>query len=245
MRGGTGVPRDQQDWTSVFARPQSQAAGSPATWAIGTTTKTFTLAPDTSIVCFLCPTFFNIDALTITGHTSGFTYVAAEPLNTSFAPIYYAVVNSAVDTSVDITVTCTIAVSAFVSSVPDPVAAVSVPTVPAPWQAPNRTPLKMDFGNPGMNNTVTIIPAQTNSRSIYLHSAYWLWNAAPANAFGVFQDSNGTEIGADSLPALLGPRYMDWKGAKMAGGFAFQFKQTSSAAANSFFCQGSITYSVY
>lgn len=236
---------DQPDFTSVVARPQTQLAGSPKTWAPGSQTFTFTLAPDTSILCLLIPSFFNATRLTIVGHQSGFTYVKEEPFKTSFHPIYYAVVNSAVDMSVDITITCTIAVQAYVSSVPDPVASVALPTVPAPWQAPNQTPLKMDFANPGQNNTVDIIPAPINSQSIYLHSAEWLWNAAPANAFGIWQDSNGTEIGADAIPALLGPRFMDWKGAKLAGGFAFQYKQTSTAAANSYFCQGSITYSIY
>ena len=239
------MPNDQQDWTSVFARPQTQLAGSPFTWNPGSVTQNFVLAPDTSIVCLLLPSFFNATRLTIVGHQSGFTYVKEQPFLTSFHPIYYAVVNSAVDTSVDITITCTIAVQGFVSSVPDPVAAVSLPTVPAPWQAPNQPPLKVDFGNPGQNNTVTIIAAPTNSQSIWLHSFEWMWNAAPANAFGVWQDSSGTELGADAVPAILGPRFMDWKGAKMAGGFAFQYKQTSSAAANSYFCQGTIAYSIY
>lgn len=239
------MPNDQQDWTSVIARPQTQLAGSPHTFGIGTTTQNFVLAPDTSIVAVLLPTFFNVDLITLTGHTSGFTYLKEAPLNSSFHPSYYAVINSAVDTSVDITVTCTIAIQAFVSSIPDPVASVLLPAQQAPWQAPNLTPQPMDFANPGAGNTATIIAAPINAQSIYLHSVQYIYTASPAGATGVFQDSNGTVLHADQALIAGQPYPWDFRGAKMAGGFALVYKQIGAAAANSYNIKGSVTYAVY
>lgn len=236
---------DQPDFTSVVARPQTQLAGSPWTPAAGTVTKTFTLAADTSLIGILIPNFFNITNLQVKGHTSGFTYLNEDPFHTSFHPYYHTVIESAVDSQVDITVASGSSNTVYVSSIPDPVASIALPAQAAPWQAPNMTPLKVDFANPGQNNTVTIIAAQPNSESIWLHTMEWMWDAAPAGASGIWQDDSGTEIGADAALIAGAARFMDWRGAKMAGGKAFQYKQLGTAAAGTYNCRGTIAYAVY
>lgn len=229
----------------MVARPQTQLTGSPYTITSGTDTRSFTLAPDTSIIMILIPNFFNVTSLQVHGGTSGFTYLKASPDLTSYHPYYTAVISTAVDPTISITISVGSSTTIYVSSIPDPVATLTMPNQPAPWEAPNQPPLKVDFGNPGSGVATTIISAPSNAQSIYLHCFEWMWNAAPANAFGIWQDDTGLEIGADAVPQILASRFMDWKGAKMAGGHAFQYKQTSSAAANSYFCQGTICYSIY
>lgn len=239
------MPNDQPDWTSVVARPQTQLAGSPYTVASGTDTRTFTLAPDTSILMILIPSFFNVTALQVHGVTSGFTYLKAAPDLTSYHPYYTAVIFTAVDPTVSITVSVGASTTVYVSSCPDPVASITMPNQPAPWESPNQPPLTVDFGNPGPAGTVTIIAAPTNAQSIYLHSFEWVWNTTAATLNGVWQDDSGLEIGAEDTTNNVAPRFMDWKGAKMAGGRAFRFKQNGALAAGSVFCNGTICYSVY
>lgn len=239
------APNDQPDWTSVFARPQTQLGGSPYTVASGTDTRSFTLAPDTSILLILIPSFFNVTALQVHGVTSGFTYLKAAPDLTSYHPYYTAVIFTAVDPTVSITVSVGASTTIYVCSSPDPVASINMPNQPAPWEAPNQPPLTVDFGNPGLGVAATIIPAPSNAQSIYLHSFMWTWNLSSTTLFGAWQDDTGLEIGAEDTKGSISPRYMDWKGAKMAGGHALQFKQAGSLAAGSSFCNGMITYSVY
>ena len=239
------MPNDQPDWTSVVARPQEQLAGSPWTYPAGDNTKTFPLAADTSIVSVLLPNFATVNQIQIRGHTSGFTYLKEVPANTSYHPYYMAVINTGVDSSVDVEINAGSSHIAYVSSIPDPVATVALPNQPAPWQAPNQPPGKVDFGNPGQNNVATVIAAPTNSQSIWLHTLAYKWNAAPANAFGVWQTSDGTEIGADAVPIAGYWQHTDFHGVKLGAGYSLGFKQTSTAAAGSFFAQGFCTYSIY
>lgn len=239
------MPNDQPDWTSVVARPQTQLAGSPYTVASGTDTRTFTLAPDTSIILILIPSFFNVTDLQVHGVTSGFTYIKAQPDLTSYHPYYTGVISSAVDSQISITISVGSSTTVYVSSVPDAVATLTMPNQPAPWEAPNQPAQKVDFGNPGQNNVTTLIAAPINAQSIWLHTLAYKWNAAPANAFGVWQTSDGKEIGADAVPSAGGWQFTDFKGVKLGAGFSFGFKQTSTAAAGSFFAQGFCTYSIY
>lgn len=239
------MPNDQPDYTSVVARPQTQLAGSPWAYPSGTTTLTFTLAPDTSVICILLPAFPTITSLQVHGHTSTFTYVKAQPILTSFHPYYVAVINSAVDPQIDVTIATGTAGTAYVSSIPDPVASIVLPNQPAPWESPNQPVAKMDFGNPGSAAFQTIVPAPSNAQSIYLHSMQWEWNISTlTDAFGFFRTDDATEILADN-PSMAGPRYIDFKGAKLAGGKAFQWWQAGAHAANGIFMTGALTYSIY
>lgn len=239
------MPNDLPDWTSVVARPQTQLAGSPWVYPSGDHTKTFTLAADTSIVCVLLPAFSTVTQLFIRGVTSGFTYLKAAPFNTSFHPYYTAVINSAVDSQVTVEINGTPGNTAYISSIPDPVAQITLPNQPAPWEAPTMTPAPIDFANPGPGNTVTVIAAPNNAQSIWLHGMQWVYTGATAGTDGQWQDSNGTEISADSVTLNSGPRFHDFKGAKMAGGFAFQYKQIGAAAAGTYNIRGNVCYSVY
>lgn len=239
------MPNDQQDWTSVIARPQTQLVGSPYTVASGTDTRTFTLAPDTSIIMILIPNFFNVTSLQVHGVTSGFTYIKAQPDLTSYHPYYTGVISAAVDTQVSITVSVGASTTIYISSVPDAVATLVMPNQAAPWESPNQPPLTVDFGNPGPAGTSVIIPAPSNAQSIYLHSFEWVWNATSATLNGVWQDDSGLEIGAEDITNNVAPRFMDWKGAKMAGGRALRFKQNGALAAGTVFCNGTICYSIY
>lgn len=239
------MTNDQPDWTSVVSRPQTQLGGSPWAVPIGTTTQTFTLAPDTSIVFILIPQFFNVTSLMVHGVTSGFTYVKEQPLLTSYHPYYVAAINSAVDSAITVTIATGVALTAYVSSIPDAIASIVIPGQPAPWQAPNQQGLAISFANPGQNNTVTIIAAPSNAQSIWLHTMSWVWTVAAATANGRFIDGSGTAVSKDS-PLILGQRaYMDFKGLKLAGGDDFHFVQDGAAAANTTNCFGAITYSIY
>jgi hypothetical protein len=239
------APNDLPDWTSVFARPQTQLGGSPWSAPAGTNTQTFTLAADTSIICVLIPNFFNITSLQVHGVTSGFTYVKAEPLKTSYHPYYVAAINSAVDSAITVTVTTGVTTTVYVSSIPDPIAAITLPNQPAPWEAPNQPGIAISFANPGQNNTAQIVPAPVNAQSIYLHTMAWVWTAAAATANGRFIDGGGTAVGKDA-PITAGVRaFMDFKGAKLAGGDDFHFVQDGAAAAGTTNCYGFLTYAIY
>lgn len=239
------MPNDQPDWTSVIGRPQTQLAGSPWAYGTGSNTLTFTLAPDTSIVCILLPNFFNVTSLLVVGHTSGFTYVKAEPLKTSFHPYYVAAINSAVDTQVDVTVAAGVANTAYVSSIPDPVAAITLPNQPAPWEAPNQPMLDFAFNNPGAATDVIVIPAPSNAQSIWLHSVFYIPSAANATMAHAWQDSAGTPLWHDTFTTDVSQRRPVLHGVKMAGGKSLNFHQIGAAVAGTISIQGGCVYSVY
>ncbi len=239
------APNDLPDWTSVVARPQTQLAGSPWNYAIGNNVKTFTLAADTSILGILLPNFFNLSQLQVVGHTSGLTYLEADPTVQIWRQFYTIPIMSGIDNAVDITIFAGTASTAYICSIPDSVAVVALADNPAPWQSANVPPVTIDFANPGQNNTVTVITAPTNSRSLWLHGAYWSWSVAAATANGIWQVSTPTEIGADSPVAAGAARFMDWRGAKLAGGQSLQWKQLGAAASGTTSCYGSISYAVF
>jgi len=238
------MPNDQPDWTSVVARPQVQLSGSPWAYLATTQTKTFVLSADTSIIGILLPGYLSVTTLTVTGHTSGTVYTTLNPSQVRFPDVFYTLVQSGVDTSVDVTITATSTGTAYVSSIPDPVAAAQIIQNPAPWQAPNQLPAQLNFANPGQNNSATIIAAPSGSQSIWLHSMSWLWTVQSTSMQGIFQDSGGTQF-CDDGAFLSGSRaYMDFKGARLDPGTAFVFKQFSATAASTTFCFGGVTYSV-
>lgn len=238
------MPNDQPDWTSVVARPQVQLAGSP--WAYGATTQTqnFVLSADTSIIGILLPGYLTVTVTTVTGHVSGTVYQTLNPSQVRFPDVFYTLVQSGVDTSVDITITASATGTAYVSSIPDPVAAAQIIQNPAPWQAPNQLPAQLNFANPGNLATATIIAAPSGSQSIWLHTMSWQWTTADSSMHGIFQDSGGTQF-LDDGSFVAGTRaYMDFKGARLDPGTSFVFKQFTATAANSTFCFGGVTYSV-
>lgn len=233
------------DWTSVFARPQTQLAGSPASYPVGDTTQTFTLASDTSVVSVLIPNFFNVTNLQIKGHTSGFTYFKAEPIKTSFAPYYVAVIDSAVDTAIDVEVNTGVLTTVYISSIPDPVAAIALPSQPAPWQAPNQPLVEVFFMNPGPGVDVTVIPAPVNAQSIWLHTMAYITSAVNANLSFRWQTSDGTRLFDDTFSADASMRNVDLKGVKLKGGLALNFHQVGTLVANTLNIMGTIAYSIY
>lgn len=239
------MTNDQPDYTSVVSRPQTQLTGSPWVYPIGDTTKTFTLAADTSIVCVLLPDFPNVTDFFIRGVTSGFTYLHATPFHTSFHPYYVAVINSAVDPQITVEVNAGASNTAYVSSIPDPVAQLVLPNQPAPWQAPTLIPVAIEITNPGAGNTSTVIAAPSNAQSIWLHSMSWVYTGVTAGTDGQWQDGTPTEIMGDSVTLNSGPRFMDFKGAKLSAGKALQYKQNGAAAAGTYFIHGTVCYSVY
>lgn len=238
------MPNDQPDWTSVVARPQVQLAGSP--WAYGATTqsKNFVLAADTSILGILLPGYLQVTTLTVTGHTSGTVYLTLNPSAVRFPDVFYTLIQSAVDMSVDITITAGSSGTAYISSIPDPVAQAQIIQNPAPWQAPNQLPAQLNFANPGNGNSVTIIAAPSGSQSLWIHSMSWMWTVQATNVQGIFQDSGGTQFLDDGAFVAGSRGYMDFKGARLDPGTGFVFKQFSAGAASTTFCFGGVTYSV-
>lgn len=236
---------DMPDWTAVVARPQTQLAGSPWSYAATTNTKSFTVAPDCSIVSVLLANPLGVSALSIVGGVSGATYLNVNPSLNNVNLYYPSIINSAVDTTVTITITASAPGTAYVSSIPDPIAAVALATEPLPWQAANKPLLTLDFGNPGLNNTVTLIANPPVGQAVYLHSMQWLWSVANTQCFGVWQQVGGLELGADNAGGSISPRFMEFHGVKLTSGAGLQFLQKGSLAAGSSFCNGWLAYSVY
>lgn len=239
------MPKDQPDWTSVISRPQTQLAGSPWNYAATTNTQSFTVAPDCSIVSVLFANPLFVTQLKITGDVSGATYLNVNPSLNNVSLYYPAIINSAVDTSVTITLVAGASGIAYVSSIPDPIAAVSMSTEPLPWQYANQPLKTIDFSNPGNGNTVTIVPNPPTGQAIYLHSISYLWTVATNTMFGIWQQIGGVELGADNATNGTVPRYMDFHGTKLTSAAGLQYKQTGSAAAGSNFCNGWLAYSIY
>jgi hypothetical protein len=238
------VPNDQQDWTSVVARPQKQLAGSPWTYNSGGDTKVFTLAPDTSILGLLLGDSGNVTLLTVTGVTSGIVYLSVNPQAVKFPPYFYTIIHSAVDPTVSVSVVSTVSNKIYLSSIPDPVAAIATAQNPAPWQAPNNPPAQVSFGNPGVGANITVIPAPVNGQAIWLHQMAWEWNGTDANMFGYWQTSDGTPVHGDTVQKDTAMRSVNFHGAKLGDGLALQFHQAGTTAINTVFAQGSITYAV-
>lgn len=240
------MPNDQPDYTSVVARPQTQLAGSPWSVVAGANTKTFTLATDTSIVGLLVPSAGGISSLTVTGHTSGITYLSLDPQQVLTPDVYYAIVQSAVDTQIDVAATSTGNFTIYVSSIPDPIAAAQVIQNPAPWQAPNQMPHHIGFGNPGPNTTVALLSAPGAGLSLWLHTVSFNCSATDANLFLWLQTSNSFVFAGDIRHLDTGRGWFDFKGVRLGTNLALQFIQptSSTTVANTVFYEGTITYSI-
>lgn len=239
------MPNDQQDWTSVVARPQTQLAGSPWTYNTGGDSKTFTLAPNTSIVGILLPSYNSVSFLSVTGSTSAITYLKVNPSASLYQQYYYVPIVDAVDTQVLVIVTGTLSAKAYVVSVPDPVGVLSIPAVPPPWQAPNQPPLGFKLSNPGPLTNINILPVPPLFTGYYLHSAVWEYSGVAAGQTAVWEDSNGVAFLFDDATTAGGPRFMDFKGAAMAQNQPLIYRQVGAAVAGTYTVSGSITYSVF
>lgn len=236
---------DLPDWAQVIARPDTILAGSPMAYISGSSTATFAMPTGVHLFSIVLPGFANITNILVTGATTGVRYFEESPNESIYQAQYYVLIPAGADTSVTVTISAGAPGNAYLTGVSDTVAVAALPQNPAPWQAPNRPPLKVSFANPGQNNTVTIIPAQPNSQSIWLHSFMWQWSTTNGGLFGNWQDSTPVVIGSDTAAVTAGPRNADWKGAKLSAGTSFQFVQTGAAAASTGSCLGTITYSAF
>lgn len=236
---------DLPDWATVIARPDTILTGSPMAYINGFTQATFTMPTGVHILSIVLPGFPNITEITVSGVQTGTTYYGETPNQNIYQPQYYVLIPEGADTQIEITISSGAPGLAYITGVSDTVAVASIPQNPAPWQAPNRPPLKVVFSNPGSGGTSIVIPAQTNARSIWLHTFYWQWTATNGGLFGNWQDATPVVIGSDTAAVTAAPRFMDWRGAKLSAGEAFEFNQTGGAAAGTASCLGSITYSVY
>lgn len=239
------MANDLPDWASTVYQPDVAITGSPISYIAGFTTKTLAVPSGVHILNVVLPGFPNISLITVAGATSGVTYLAETPNENIFQKQYFVLIPQLVDTSVVVDITAGAPGTAYVSGMLAPLAVAQLAQNPAPWQAPNRPPLGFSFANPGAGNSVVILGAPINSMSIWLHSMSWTWTVAGATGGGNFQDSNGV-IALKDVPITAGQaRYQDFKGAKLSGGFDYQFTQVGALAANMTFCEGSVTYSVF
>jgi len=236
---------DLPDWATVIARPDTILTGSPMAYVSGSTSGTFAMPTGVHLLSIVLPGFANITNILVTGTSTGVRYFEESPNENIYQAQYYVLIPAGADTSVTVTISAGAPGNAYLTGVSDTVAVAALPQNPAPWEAPNRPPVKVVFANPGSGATVTIIPAQPNSQSIWLHSFEWTWTAVAANVFGNWQDSTPVVIGSDTAAVTASPRFMDWKGAKLTAGASFQFIQTGSAAANTASCLGTLTYSAF
>lgn len=239
------MPNDLPDWTNVVARPQVQLPGSPWAYASGGATKTFTLAADTSILGVLLPDSGNVTLLTVTGTTSGVVYLSVNPVAVKFPPFFYTIIHAAVDPQVSVSIAAGAPNTAYLSSIPDPVAAIATAQNPAPWQAPNQAPAPVFFGNPGAGNNTTVIAAPANGAAIWLHALAWQWSATDANLTGYWQTSDGTVIHRDTAAKDTAIRPLRFSGVKLGDGLALQYHQVGSTAASTVTAFGSVAYAVY
>lgn len=239
------MTNDLPDWAQVIARPDTILAGSPMAYVSGSTTETFAVPTGVHLLSIVLPGFPNITEIIVNGATTGTRYFDETPNQSIYQAQYYVLIPAGADTSVSITINAGASGNAYITGVSDTVAVAALPQNPTPWQAPNRPPLKVVFSNPGQNNTAVVIPEQINAKSIWLHTFYWEWTAVSATLFGNWQDATPVVIGSDTVAVSAAARYMDWKGAKLSSGQAFEFLQTGPAAAGTASCLGSITYSAF
>lgn len=236
---------DLPDYSSAIYRPDDVLAGSP--WTYGSTggTKTFAVTTGTHIISVLVPDYTHVSSLVMTGSTSTVTYLRAYPNDSIVPRPFYAIVESAVDTQVSITVVASQASTLYISGVHDPVAIAIAQADAQPWQSPNLPPVPISFGYPGSGGTSTVITAPTAPQSVWIHSFSYRWNVVTANSFGIWQSSGGLEICADPGANDLTQRPYEGHGTKLPVGTGLQFVGQGSAAVNSCFAQGMVTYSVY
>jgi hypothetical protein len=236
---------DLPDWARVIARPDTILAGSPMAYGVGSTSVTVAMPTAVHTLSIVLPDFPNVSEITVVGQITSTNYYTDYPQLNIFQKQYYVLIPEGADTSVTVTITAGVAGHAYLTGVSDTVAVASLPQNPAPWQAPNTPSQYFSFGNPGPNASATIIAAQTNARSIWLHSMWWVWSVTAATVVGTFQDNVSVISGADSAITAGIPRYMDHKGCKLGAGNPFVFKQSGAAAANTSVCYGGVTFSVY
>lgn len=239
------MANDLPDWSSTVYQPDVPITGSPITYIAGFTTVTLAVPSGVHILNVVLPGFPNISLITVTGASSGVTYLAEVPNENIFQKQYFVLIPQLVDTSVVVDITAGAGGTAYVSGMLAPVAVAALPQNPAPWQAPNRPPVAFTFANPGQNLTATIISAPINSMSIWLHGMTWTWSAAAAALHGNFQDSSGLRACYDVAAAQGAGRFQDFGGSKLSPGDAFQYFQDGSAAVGTAQCYGSIAYSVF
>lgn len=239
------MTNDLPDWASTVYQPDVPIAGSPVSYINGFTTKTLAIPNGVHILNIVLPGFPNISLITVTGATSGTQYLAETPNENIYQKQYFALIPQLVDTSVTVDITAGATGTAYFSGILAPIAVASLPQNPAPWQAPNRPPVAFTFANPGQNLTATLISAPINAMSIWLHGMTWIWSAGAAALHGNFQDSGGNRACYDIATAGGIPRFMDFGGAKLAGGDAFQYFQDGSAASGTGQCYGAVSYSVF
>lgn len=229
----------------MVARPQTQLTGSPWAYSSGGATKTFILASNTSILGILLPGFATVSELKVTGVTSSVVYLDINPETQAFQQFYYTPVMDAVDTQVTVSISASSGATAYVASIPDPVGVLSLPANPPPWQAPNQFARKFSFTNPGAGNTRTIVPNGFGGRTLYLHTAVWVYSAVVVGSTGTFQDSAGTDILADDATLSGVPRFMDFKGTPITAGAELDYHQSGAAAVGTYTISGSFTYAVF
>lgn len=239
------VTNDLPDWSNTTFQLDIPLPGSPISYINGTKSVTFTVPTGVHLLSVVLPTPGDVDFINVKGSTTQARYMQGNPSSENYTDVYYAFIPYTVDASVVVNIVAHTAGTAYVSGVTAPLAVAALPQNPAAWQGPNQRPTGVSFGNPGASAAATILPVRTDGLSYWLHSFEWIWNSTPANCYGQFQSTAGTVIGYDAAVGAGTPRYMNFGGATLEQNAGFEFVQTGSAAANSGFVQGSLTYSVY
>lgn len=236
---------DLPDWAQVVAQPDTILPGSPTLYNSGSTSSTWGLPTGVHMLSIVLQDYPDVTSLTVVGETTGVPYLDINPSTQTYQHNFYALIPGGAETEVTITTVASAAGRMWVTGISSPLAVATLPQNPAPWQAPTGPGAFMSFGNPGSGNSATIIAAPTGNRSIWLHSMWWSWSVASSTVIGTFQDGDGVDVGADIAVTAGIPRYADFKGQRLAPDSAFIFKQSGAAAANTSFCFGGVTYSVY
>lgn len=238
------MTNDLPDWASVVARPDTILPGSPVLYNTGSTSTDFTMPTGVHILSIVLQDYPDVTELSVVGVETGVPYLDVNPSTATYQHQYYVLIPAGADTKVQVTTVASVPGNMWVTGVSDTVAVAVLPQNPGPWQAPTSPSAGLSFGNPGPGASVTLIPAPTGNRSIWLHSMWWLWSAASANIVGAFQDTGSVIVGEDIAVTAGIPRYMDHKGLRLGPSQAFIFKQSGAAALNTAFCFGGVTYSV-
>jgi len=236
---------DLPDWAQVVSQPDTVLVGSPAFYTPPSYSATFDMPTGTHVLSIAIQDYTDVTSLEVNGLVTGIVYLRINPSQQTYQNQYLVTIPSGTETQVGITVESSVEGSMWVTGISDTVAVAVLPQNPAPWQGPTGPSAFFSFQNPGPGASAQIIASPGLTKSLWLHSMWWLWSVASTNVVGTFQDGISVVTGADMAVTAGVPRYMDHKGQRLAPDGAFVFKQSGSAAAGTSTCFGGVTYSVY
>lgn len=239
------MPNDVPDWSTQIIRPDTVPSGAPWAYGTGTSTKNFTILKGTHVFTLVIPDFSHVSLVTVTGASTGQTYLKEYPILDILPRPYYMIVSSEIEPNVTVSITASAGATLYAASVGD-VPAVAIAQAEAlPWQAANQPPQPVNIPYTGAGGTAVILPAPAAPRSLWLHSMSLNWSVVAANTNGIFETTAGNPLINDVGATELSQRTFEFHGGKLPSGDGLQFLGVGAAAASASTILGTLNYSVF